>query len=182
MLLNRPLNINATPDAIDLNTVTAVEWRLLVERVLTTGDIWIGRLELRETVGGANVAIHGTNGIGSSGNTVEPGYTGPNGFQGGGGTDGWFTSISDTTADGIGGGELKFTFDTPRNIKQVAIRSPASTTSSDIRSALIQAKVGSIWYNMAQIDNLTQFGLSETRLYSAYQTALINVFAGESNE
>ena len=179
MLLNRPFNINATPDEVDLNTVTALEWRLLVERVLATSDIWIGRLELRETVGGANVAIHGVNGTGSSGNTVEPGYTGPNGFDGGGGIDGWFTNINDGTANGIGGGELKFTFSTPRNIKQIAIRSPAAATTSDIRQGLVQAKINGVWYNMAVVDNFTGFGTSETRVFSAYSESVFEPFIGE---
>ena len=182
MLLNRPLNINANPNEIDLNTVTATEWRLLVEQVLATTDIWIGRLELRETVGGANVAIHGTNGTGSSGNTLTAGYSGANGFSGGGGTDGWFTAMDDAAARGIGGAELKFTFNTPRNIKQIAIISPAAATTSDILSGLVQVKISGVWYNMAQISNLTGFATSETRLFSAYSAAVFNYFAGDIDE
>ena len=174
MLLNEPLFIDVNPPLIDLNTVLSTEWRLFVERTFNT-NIWIGRLELRETVGGSNIAIHGTNGTGSSINPAVTDYEAPKGFQGGGGIDGWFAALSET----IGGAVLQFTFDTPRNIKQIAIRSPASATSSDLRSGFVQARVGGIWFNMAEVNNPTQFGTSETRTFSAYSASVLDVFAGE---
>lgn len=160
------------PGGLDLNTVASTDWRLVFEEVLGA-NIWLGQVQLRETVGGANVAIHGTTGTASSPSTINTGYEPSKAFDGAS-PDGWYTGIT-----GVGGGILQFTFATPRNIKQVALKSPASATTSDMKRMVIQCLVGSEWVNMAMHTNDTQFGLSETRLYSALVTSVFDVFVGD---
>lgn len=160
------------PGSLNLNTITASDWRLVFEEVLGA-NIWLGQVQLRETVGGSNVAIHGSTGTASSPSTINTGYEPSKAFDGTS-PDGWYTGVT-----GVGGGILQFTFSTPRNIKQVALKSPASSTTSDMKRMIIQCLVGSDWINLAMHTNDTQFAQSETRLYSALVASVFDVFVGD---
>lgn len=159
--------------AVDLSTVLSTQWRLVFEESLSA-NIWVGQVEMRETIGGPNVAIHGTTGAASSPSPVNTGFEPDKAFNGGATGDGWFTSISS-----VGGGILDFTFDVARNIKQVAIKSPSASTPSDMKRMIVQCKVGADWVNMALHTNATQFATSETRLYSAFAQGVFDIFMGD---
>lgn len=163
----------AGSDGLDLDTVLSTGWRLVFEETLGA-NIWIGQVQLRESVGGSNVAIHGSTGTASSPSTINSGFEPEKAFNNGASGDGWSTSVT-----GVGGAILDFTFDTPRNIKQIALKSPAASTTADFKRLIVQCLLDGTWINMAIHTNETQFGTNETRLYSALVAAVFDVFVGD---
>lgn len=172
------ITVPGSVSSIDFVNYTSSSWRVRFLSSFTQPFVAMGQIQLKESSGGANVALEPANGASSS-NQNNVGYESSQLFDGDPAGNGWFGNY------GANGSWVQFDFLAARNIQEITIVTPpAPATLGAPKTFVIEAfdSANSVWVAIGYYELSTAMTHSESQTFAVPNPAPYLVMSGEFND